>query len=80
MNSLWTVNTVHGLRDCRNKGKPIQCPILLTFSSPAELANAKAKSALAASQAVLASFGVQAENLETILPRTLCITKVIYLI
>jgi|GEM_PF-2126738 len=33
-----------------------------------ELAHDKAKSALAASQAVLASFGIQAENLETILP------------
>ena len=32
VNSLCTVNTVHGLRDCRKDGKPIQCPILLTFS------------------------------------------------
>ena len=32
VNSLCTVNTVHGLRDCRNNGKPIECPVLLTFS------------------------------------------------
>jgi len=32
VNILCTVNTVHGLRDCRKDGKPIQCPILLTFS------------------------------------------------
>ena len=32
VNSLCTVNTVHGLRDCQNNDKPIQCPILLTFS------------------------------------------------
>ena len=32
VNSLCTVNTVHGLRDCRNNGKSIQCLISLTFS------------------------------------------------
>ena len=32
VNILCTVNTVHGLRDYRKDGKPIECPILLTFS------------------------------------------------